>query len=75
VNSRQIEITVERETVSVLYPTGQPNDQRCPCCGQEISKPQQLCPAHDRTGDVPDSAVSTNLLSDLISDSSDEVKE
>jgi hypothetical protein len=38
---------VERETVSVLYPAGSPGDQRCPCCGQEISKPQQLCPAHD----------------------------
>ena len=71
---RQIEITVERETVSVLYPAGPPGDQRCPCCGQEISVPQQSCPAHEIAA-LPAEASGSAASTKLLSDSGDEVKE
>lgn len=46
---RRVEITVERETVSLHFPAGTvaaDGEQRCPCCGQVLSAPQPACTAH-----------------------------
>jgi hypothetical protein len=47
---RRVEITVERQTISVLQPAGvvQTNGEtRCRCCGQVIAPPLSVCCAHE----------------------------
>ena len=47
---RRVEITVERQTVSVHHPSGvvQVNGEtRCLCCGQVIPAPLSVCSAHE----------------------------
>jgi hypothetical protein len=45
---RRVEITVERETVSLHFPAGTvgiDGEQRCPCCGHVLSRSQPVCAA------------------------------
>ena len=47
---RRVEITVERQTVSVLHPSGVvqvDGEARCLCCGQVIPAPLSVCSAHE----------------------------
>jgi len=59
---RQIEITLERETVSVFYPGSMAppgNDLRCPCCGQAVTR-EVGCAAHG-SGSVRDEAANKTI--------------
>ena len=48
--SRRVEITVERQTVSVLHSSGVvkvDGELRCLCCGQLVPAPLSVCSAHE----------------------------
>jgi hypothetical protein len=47
---RRVEITVERQTVSVLHSSGVvqvDGETRCLCCGQVVPAPLSVCSAHE----------------------------
>ena len=47
---RRVEITVERQIVSVLHSPGvvqADGEARCLCCGQVIAAPLKVCSAHE----------------------------
>jgi hypothetical protein len=69
---RRVEITVERETVTVIRPGAtvlSDSELRCACCGQPIPAPQTICAAHP-----PDDSAPTLLHAANLTKENDEVK-
>jgi len=71
--ARRVEITVEREIITVLHPSGVGSEHSCPLCGQATPALQPDCFTHQNDDLILDPTdSSSNPL--MLRNSTDEVK-